>query len=708
MSLSRGFAHRTKGFAVAGAVVGAVLVAGPAAAAPVGAPSPPTAVSALDGPGDGQASVSFTPAGGTPATAYTATSTPGGIQSVGCTSSPCTVTGLTDGTSYTFTVHASSISGDSAESVPSNSVTPAPVPVIGSFTPAATQNYGTTQQLSATSSAGGSVTFSSTTPSTCTISAAGLVTPVAQGTCTAHADQPAGTTHPAAATVSKNITIVAVQPGAPTNVIASPGNSSATVAFTPPTSTGGASISGYTATSSPGGVRSTNCAASPCAVVGLTNGTLYTFTVTATNSATPTALTSVPSAVSNTIRPGVTPQSITFNNPGTQTFGTAPQLTATASSGLPVSFTSATTPVCTVTSAGKLTFVTVGTCTINADQSGDATHQSAPTVTRSFTVQKATPTVTVSSSANPSAFGQLPTFTAALAPSAATGQIQWSVDGANAGPPVAVSGGTATFVPSTPLAVGAHTVTAFYGGDANDNAAQGQLSQTVNKASTATVLRVSGDTLTATVTPVAPGAGSPTGTVRFTVGGATVGASAVGDGGVATFTASNVGNQGAAAYYNGDASFLASSGHRAPVGPTVVTHVTSAHARHHGWYRSPVYVSFTCKANTAALTAPCPATVKLSSNGVGRTVTRTVQAKDGGSTTVTVGPINIDRTPPKLSVRVSGRSVTCHAHDSLSGGASCAVRRHTTTSGGVATVHWKAVAHDRAGNTAVRRGRFAE
>lgn len=79
-------------------------------------------------------------------------------------------------------------------------------------------------------------------------------------------------------------------------------------------------------------------------------------------------------------------QSITFASPGDQTLGTAPPaLQATASSGLPVTITSTTTPVCTV-SGTALTLVAAGTCSLTASQAGDATFAPAPSVTRSFTV----------------------------------------------------------------------------------------------------------------------------------------------------------------------------------------------------------------------------------------------------------------------------------------------------------------------------------
>ena len=73
-------------------------------------------------------------------------------------------------------------------------------------------------------------------------------------------------------------------PGAPTNVSATAGDKSASVSFSAPADDGGATITTYTALSSPGAV-SGSCSASPCSVTGLTNGTMYTFTVSATNEA---------------------------------------------------------------------------------------------------------------------------------------------------------------------------------------------------------------------------------------------------------------------------------------------------------------------------------------------------------------------------------------------------------------------------------------
>ena len=126
---------------------------------------------------------------------------------------------------------------------------------------------------------------------------------------------------------------------------------------------------------------------SPIPVTGLTNGVSYTFTVKATK----TAGTGPASAASNAVIP-IAGQTITFANPGTQTYGTSPTLAATASSGLTVSFSSSATTVCTITSGGVLTFVAAGTCTIDADQAGDASWSAAPRVWQSFLVNAVPPT----------------------------------------------------------------------------------------------------------------------------------------------------------------------------------------------------------------------------------------------------------------------------------------------------------------------------
>ena len=71
-------------------------------------------------------------------------------------------------------------------------------------------------------------------------------------------------------------------PGAPTGISAIGGNAQAVVSFTAPASNGGSAITSFLVTSSPGNLTAIGTA-SPITVTGLTNGTSYTFVVTATN-----------------------------------------------------------------------------------------------------------------------------------------------------------------------------------------------------------------------------------------------------------------------------------------------------------------------------------------------------------------------------------------------------------------------------------------
>jgi putative cell wall-binding protein len=84
---------------------------------------------------------------------------------------------------------------------------------------------------------------------------------------------------------------------------------------------------------------------------------------------------------------GSSAQTITFAAPPSTALSAGPvTATGTASSTLPVTFTSVTAPVCTTTTGGIVTLVAVGTCTIHADQVGNATFAAAPTVSHGFPV----------------------------------------------------------------------------------------------------------------------------------------------------------------------------------------------------------------------------------------------------------------------------------------------------------------------------------
>jgi YVTN family beta-propeller protein len=84
--------------------------------------------------------------------------------------------------------------------------------------------------------------------------------------------------------------------------------------------------------------------------------------------------------------PAVTPQSITFGPLPDQVLGVADfGVSATASSGLTVSFASTSASVCTV-SGSTVHLLNIGTCSIQATQSGNAAFSGAPAVSQSFNV----------------------------------------------------------------------------------------------------------------------------------------------------------------------------------------------------------------------------------------------------------------------------------------------------------------------------------
>ncbi|QSX73809.1 fibronectin type III domain-containing protein [Lysobacter arenosi] len=260
-------------------------------------PSAPTIGTATAG--DTQATVTFTaPAstGGAAITQYTATASPGGATATGA-ASPITVTGLTNGEAYTFTVTATNMAGTGSASAASNSVMPA-APQLITFNNPGPHNFGTSPVVTATATSGLTPTLSSSTTGVCTITPVGVLTFVTAGRCTINADQGGNSSYLPAPQVSRSFTVSAVAPGAPTAVSASAGNAQANIAFTAPAFVGGAAITGYTVTSSPGGVTATG-AASPLTMTNLVNGVTYTFTVTATNAAG----TGVPSAPSNAVTP---------------------------------------------------------------------------------------------------------------------------------------------------------------------------------------------------------------------------------------------------------------------------------------------------------------------------------------------------------------------------------------------------------------------
>ncbi|WP_133980817.1 Ig-like domain repeat protein [Kribbella voronezhensis] len=227
--------------------------------------------------------------------------------------------------------------------------------------------------------------------------------------------------------------------------------------------------------------------------------------------------------------------------------------------------------VLTLSAQGRATYSTAtlsaGSHNVIATYSGSTVFAGGGSATVTQVVAQAASATVVTTSRTPSVSGQTVTFTARVTPLAAAGAVQFRLDGADVGGPVATDAtGRARLVIST-LPVGAHTVSAAYSGNVNYlPSTSAVLTQTVNKAASRTVVQSSGSpatrgttvVFTATVTAVAPGAGIPTGTVQFRIDGRAVGTPAsinvAGQAAYATSTMT-VGNHTVSAVFSGNGAF---------------------------------------------------------------------------------------------------------------------------------------------------------
>ncbi len=261
-----------------------------------------------------------------------------------------------------------------------------------------------------------------------------------------------------------------------------------------------------------------------CAVSGATVTLLATgaCTIQASQSGNSSYQAATPVSQSFTITQ--TGNTITFSALPSQVLGTAPfAISASASSGLAVTFASLTPAVCTV-SGSTVTLLATGACTIQATQPGNTTFQAATPVSQSFTVSPSpVSSVTISSSPNPSMVNQTVTFTATVSSNVGSnpaGQIQF-FDGATLLESSPVSGSSAVFSTSS-LAIGLHTIVASYSGGAGGPASRASLLQIVNGSPVTMTLQVSPVTLVygqpfslSASVAAQSGTGTPTGQVSF-------------------------------------------------------------------------------------------------------------------------------------------------------------------------------------------------
>ena len=233
-----------------------------------------------------------------------------------------------------------------------------------------------TGAVSATGGASGNpVTFSSQTTGVCTV-AGSTVTGVSAGTCTIAANQAGTSNYTAAPQVTQSFSIGQASQSitfgaAPTIVFPGTGAVSAT---------GGASGNPVTFSSQTTGV----CTVAGSTVTGVSAGTC----TIAANQAGTSNYTAAPQ-VTQSFSIGQGSQSITFGVAPTIRVASSGVVSATGgASGNPVVFTSSTPNTCAVSGSNgaTVTGVAVGTCTIAANQAGNANYTAAPQQTQSFTI----------------------------------------------------------------------------------------------------------------------------------------------------------------------------------------------------------------------------------------------------------------------------------------------------------------------------------
>ncbi|HKP68862.1 MAG TPA: Ig-like domain repeat protein [Pyrinomonadaceae bacterium] len=242
------------------------------------------------------------------------------------------------------------------------------------------------------------------------------------------------------------------------------------------------------------------------------------------------------------------------------------------------------------------------------EDAGDAANTVIGSWSLTFTLAAATTTTSVSSSADPSVFGQPVTFTATVSTAGLgtpTGNVQFFDGATPIGGAVALNASGQAQVTTSTLSTGSHTITASYAGASaactgTFNSSSGSLTsnpQTVNQASTTTVISGGANpsstgqpvTFTATVTASAPSAASvgAGGTVTFSRNGSPVCSNvALNASGQATctITFTIAGNYNITAAYSGNTNFLASNNNASPrvqqvLGPTAANARISGQVR---------------------------------------------------------------------------------------------------------------------------------
>jgi len=284
--------------------------------------------------------------------------------------------------------------------------------------------------------------------------------------------------------------------------------------------------------------------------------------LTATYSGDSYDLTSTSHAITQTVNQASTTTGLA-SSPNPSSVGQNVTLTATVSPATSTgtvtfyrgSTSMGTSPLTGGTATLVVSTLTFGSHSLTATYNGDMNDATSTSPSLIQVVENSTTTL-LSSSPNPSILGQSVTLTATVSPATATGTVTFYRGSTSMGTGN-LSGGVATLPVST-LSLGAHSLTATYNGDANDQPSTSPALIQQVKNSTTTLLTSSPNpsnqnqtvTLTATVTPA-----TATGTVTFYHGSTEMGTGTL-SGGIATFATFTLspGTHSLTATYGGDAN----------------------------------------------------------------------------------------------------------------------------------------------------------
>ncbi|MBN8887420.1 MAG: Ig-like domain repeat protein, partial [Rudaea sp.] len=375
-----------------------------------------------------------------------------------------------------------------------------------------------------------------------------------------------------------------------------PGTPAGTVAFS---ENGNPLPSGCaTAVTVSGGVAT--CTTQGLAVSATTHHVIATFTPSDSNTTGSSGSTNV------TVSAAATTTTITNAQPWTVSLGASTTVNVTVAATAPGSGTPTGTVTVSTGGSGSGDHCTItlpatncalipssaGTKTVTATYTPDSassTNFTGSNASASLSVSATQPVAALTSSANPSVFGQSVTLTGTLTPAAGgvtpSGSVHFFIDGtteicANAalsaiGASNAVS--ATCVIPQADLSVGDHAVRFQYEGDANNtsstatlvNGSQQTIPQTVNVAQTTTTVSAPASivlgnpvTIGVSVSANAPGAGVPSGEVTVNVQGqiCSVTLDSTGAGSCTLTPSAPAGNKTITANYAGSTNFAASSG----------------------------------------------------------------------------------------------------------------------------------------------------